>query len=324
MEFTQFGQTDLKVSKICFGTWQAGGDWGSVEEADNKAAIRKALELGINFFDTAQAYGFGASEKLLSEALKDELHNSRDKIVIATKGGLRKEGNQVLRDCSSKWLRQGLEDSLRFLNTDYIDIYQMHWPDPHTPFEETAKVLDEFVKEGKIRYVGVSNYDADQMAEFEKTRKIDALQPPYHLFRREIEKDILPYCQEHGIGVLVYGPMAHGLLTGSLTPDWKFSEDDWRSKSKLFQGESFRKNLEVVNKLQKFAEERGHTVAQLAVAWTLANPVVDVAIVGARRPKHIEGTAAAAEFHLPEADLQQIEEIMRGAVPVGGPSPEGM
>ena len=322
MRYTRFGQTDLEVSRVCFGTWQGGGQWGSIEERDLEAAIRRALDLGINFFDTAQAYGFGAAERLLGKALEPEIKNHRDEIVLATKGGLRKEGGRP-RDSSPEWLRQGLEDSLRFLGTDYIDLYQVHWPDHDTPFEETAGFLDEMVKEGKIRYVGVSNFDTTEMAEFERTRKIDGLQPPYHLFRRDIEEEILPYCVEHGIGVLVYGPLAHGLLSGKMSPDQEFSEGDWRSQSDLFQGENFRKNLETVEELEKFAQERGHTVAQLAVAWTLANPAVDVAIVGARRPDQIEGTAPAAEFDLSEDDLREIENIMRDAVMVGGPSPEG-
>jgi aryl-alcohol dehydrogenase-like predicted oxidoreductase len=160
------------------------------------------------------------------------------------------------------------------------------------------------------------------MAEFEKTRKIDGLQPPYHLFRRDIEEEILPYCEEHGIGVLVYGPLAHGLLSGKMSPDQEFAEGDWRGQSELFQGENFRRNLETVEELRRFAEERGHTVVQLAVAWTLANPAVDVAIVGARRPDQIEGTAPAAEFDLSDEDLQEIENIMQDAIAVGGPSPE--
>ncbi len=322
MRYTRFGRTDLEVSRVCYGTWQGGGDWGSVEERDLEATIRRALDLGVNFFDTAQAYGFGVAEQLLGRALEPEIKNRRDEIILATKGGLRMEGNQILRDSSPEWLRQGLEDSLRFLGTDYIDLYQVHWPDPNTPFEETAGVLDEMVREGKIRYVGVSNFDARQMAEFERTRKIDGLQPPYHLFRRDIEQEILPYCVEHGIGVLIYGPLAHGLLSGRMVPEQEFSEGDWRAQSDLFRGENFRRNLETVEELKRFAEERGHTVAQLAVAWTLANPAVDVAIVGARRPDQIEGTAPAAEFDLSEDDLREIESIMQGAVMVGGPSPE--
>jgi aryl-alcohol dehydrogenase-like predicted oxidoreductase len=322
VRYTRFGQTDLEVSRVCYGTWQGGGDWGSVEERDLEATIRRALDLGINFFDTAQAYGFGVAEQLLGRVLEPEIKNRRDEIVLATKGGLRMEGNQILRDSSPGWLRQGVEDSLRFLGTDYIDLYQVHWPDPNTPFEETAGILDEMVREGKIRYVGVSNFDAQQMAEFERTRKIDGLQPPYHLFRRDIEQEILPYCVEHGIGVLIYGPLAHGLLSGRMVPEQEFSEGDWRAQSDLFRGENFRRNLETVEELKRFAEERGHTVAQLAVAWTLANPAVDVAIVGARRPDQIEGTAPATEFDLSDDDLREIESIMQGAVMVGGPSPE--
>src|SRR5947208_2387590 len=234
MKYTQLGQTSLHVSTLSYGTWQFGGDWGSFEAREAQASIRQALELGITFFDTAQAYGFGISERVLGEALQPELRSWRDKIILATKGGLRMEGDKVVRDASAGWLRQGVEQSLRNLGVDYIDLYQVHWPDPNTPFVETAGALAQLVEEGKIRYVGVSNFDAEQMREFEKTRKIDTLQPPYHLFRREIEQDILPYCQEHGIGVLVYGPLAHGLLAGGYTPQTTFANDDWRSKSPDF------------------------------------------------------------------------------------------
>src|SRR5438105_12474979 len=318
MEYTQLGQTDLHVSRVAFGTWSFGGEWGPVQVDDGKAAIREALELGINFFDTAQAYGFGASEEMLGEALRPEIKARRHELVLATKGGLRKEGNQTVRDSSPAWLRQGVESSLRALGTDVIDLYQIHWPDPKTPFEETALALDQFVKEGKILYVGVSNFDASQMASFERTRKIDALQPPYHLFRRDIEEIILPYTLHHDIGVLIYGPLAHGLLTGKFTPATVFRADDWRSKSPLFEGETLRHNLGIVSELERFAEQREFPVGQLAIAWTLANPAVDVAIVGARNPSQIEQTAPAAEIHLGTADLGEIERIMQGAVPASG------
>jgi aryl-alcohol dehydrogenase-like predicted oxidoreductase len=322
MDYTRLGQTDLHVSRTGFGTWSFGGEWGPVQAEESKAAIRRALDLGINFFDTAQAYGFGASETILGEALRSEITSHRSSVVLATKGGLRKIGDELVRDASPAWLRQGVEASLRALGTDYIDLYQVHWPDPHIPFEETANALDALVKEGKIRYVGVSNFDASQMASFEQTRKIDTLQPPYHLFRRDIEKEILPYCEQHGIGVLIYGPLAHGLLTGTFTPSSVFAADDWRSKSQLFQGEMFRRNLDVVDQLRTFAEQRELPVGQLAIAWTLANPAVDVAIVGARTPRQIEQTAPAVDIHLRPEDLRDIEHIMRGSVPVGGPAPE--
>jgi aryl-alcohol dehydrogenase-like predicted oxidoreductase len=324
VRYTRFGQTDLEVSRICFGTWQVGGDWGAPEEGEQEAAMRRALELGINFFDTAQAYGFGASEQLLGKALEPEIKNHRDELVLATKGGLRMEGDRLLRDSSPEWLRQGVEDSLRFLGTEYIDLYQVHWPDFDTPFEETAGFLDELVEEGKIRYVGVSNFGVEEMVEFEKRRKIDSLQPPYPLVRRDVEEEILPYAAEHGIGILVYGPLAHGLLSGRMTPDQELGEDDWRAQSDIFRGENFQRNLEAVEQLKRFAEERNSTIVQLAIAWTLANPNVDVSIVGGRRPDHIEGAAPAAEFDLSDDDLREIENILRDAVPVGGPTPEGV
>ncbi len=327
MEYTQFGQTSLRISKISYGTWQFGGDWGHIESAQwdaGKATVQKALELGINFFDTAQAYGFGLAEKMLGEALQPYVKSLREDIVLATKGGLRMEGDKLLRDASARWLRQGVEQSLRNLGVDYIDLYQVHWPDPNTPFEETASALDQLVREGKIRYVGVSNYNAEQMKAFGKTRKLDALQPPYSLFRRDIEREILPYTQQHGIGVLVYGPLAHGLLAGLYTPQTTFAADDWRSKSEIFHGEIFQRNLAVVEQLKHLAEREGMTVAQLAIAWVLAQPAIDVAIVGAHTPAQLEQTASAGEMHLTQATLHEIERIMREAVPIGGPAPEGM
>src|SRR5216683_566146 len=327
MEYTQFGQTSLHVSKISYGTWQFGGDWGHIESAQwdaGKATVQKALELGINFFDTAQAYGFGLAERMLGEALQPYLKGLREDIVLATKGGLRMEGSTLLRDASAHWLRQGVEQSLRNLGVDYIDLYQVHWPDPNTPIEETASALDQLVHEGKIRYVGVSNYNVEQMKAFEQTRKLDALQPPYSLFRRDIEQDILPYTRQHGIGVLAYDPLAHGLLAGAFTPQTTFAADDWRSKSEFFHGENFQRNVAVVEHLKRLAAREGMTIAQLAIAWVLARPAIDVAIVGARNPEHLEQTALAGEMHLTQATLHEIERIMREAVPIGGPAPEGM
>jgi aryl-alcohol dehydrogenase-like predicted oxidoreductase len=169
----------------------------------------------------------------------------------------------------------------------------------------------------------VSNFSAGEMAEFERTLAVETLQPPYHLFRSEIEGDVLPWCQEHDVGVLAYGPLAHGLLSGRMDPDWRPAEDDWRGSAELFQGEQFRRALEVVDELKDFAEERGWTLAQLAVAWTLAHPAVDVSIVGARRPDHIEGTAPAGSMHLSKEDLAEVDRIMQPAAQVGGPTPEG-
>jgi aryl-alcohol dehydrogenase-like predicted oxidoreductase len=324
MQYSQLGDRGPKVSRIAFGNWSAGGDWGGVDRAGAMAAMRAALDLGITFFDTARAYGFGAAEELLGEALRPEIRSARESIVIATKGGLRDQGGLPARDSSPAALRRDLEASLRSLGVDYIDLYQVHWPDPATPIAETAQALDEFVREGKVRYVGVSNYDARQMTAFQQVRPIDALQPPYHLFRRDIEQSILPFAQEHGIGVLVYGPMSHGLLSGRMTETTTFAPDDWRSKSETFAGDAFRRNLGIVRRLEAFASERGTTVAQLAIAWTLANPAVDVAIVGARNPEQIRQTAPAADIQLSPQDLARIEQIVRDEIPVGGPAPEKM
>jgi aryl-alcohol dehydrogenase-like predicted oxidoreductase len=314
--------TGLQVSPIAFGTWQLGGEWGDFDESEAIAAIRHARELGINLFDTAQAYGFGASERLLGRALGDELNHHRDDVVIATKGGLRMTQEGLVRDSSAGWLRSGTEQSLRALGLDHIDLYQVHWPDPDVPLAETAGALEQLVEDGKIRHAGVSNYSTSQMAAFARTRPVETLQPAYHLFRREIEDDIAPYVLEHDIGVLVYGPLAHGLLTGTMDEHTTFADDDWRSRSPLFQGETFRRNLDTVRELDRFAREREHTVSQLAIAWTLAHPAVEVAIVGARRATHIEDSVGAADFELSDEDLAEIDHIMAGAVTVAGPSPE--
>jgi aryl-alcohol dehydrogenase-like predicted oxidoreductase len=249
MQYTQLGDHGPRVSRIAFGNWSAGGDWGRVDRDAAIAVTREALDLGINLFDTAHAYGFGAAEQLLGEALRLQIQSARESVVIATKGGLRDDDGQPVRDSSPAALRRDLESSLRSLGTDYVDIYQVHWPDPATPIATTAETLDEFVREGLVRFVGVSNYDTQQMAAFQRVRPIDTLQPPYHLFRREIEKTILPFAREHGIGVLIYGPMAHGLLSGRMTEETTFAADDWRSKSDLFAGETFRRNLAVVRDL---------------------------------------------------------------------------
>jgi len=323
MDYIQLGLHGPRVSRIAFGNWSAGGDWGTFDRSAAIAAARQALDLGINFFDTARGYGFGVAEELLGEALAPEIRSARDSIVIATKGGLRLDADgQLTRDSSARALREDLEASLRAIGTDHVDLYQVHWPDPAKPMAETAEALDAFVREGKVRYVGVSNFSARQMAEFQRTRPLDALQPPYHLFRRDIEESILQYTAEHGIGVLVYGPMAHGLLTGWMSEQTTFADGDWRANSPVFRGDEFRRNLAIVRQLQAFADSERMTVAQLAIAWTLSHPAVHVAIVGARNPEQIIATAPAADLRMSARRLELIDEIIRDEVPVGGPSPE--
>ena len=325
MNRVTLGRTGLRVTRVAFGTWQLGGDWGDYDEREAIAAIRQARALGVNLFDSAQAYGFGVAERLLGEALHDELRAHREEIVLATKGGLRMDSEQgLVRDCSPAWLRQGVEGSLRNLGVERIDLYQVHWPDPNTPFAQTGEALDELREEGKIAHVGVSNFSAAQIAELERFCPVEAVQPPYHLFRREVERDVLPYAREHDLGVLVYGPLAHGLLTGAMDADTTFAKDDWRSGSDLFVGETFARNLQTVAELEAFARERGCSVSRLAIAWTLANPAVQVAIVGARSAAHIEDSLSALELELSERELGEIDAIMAGSVPVAGPTPEGV
>jgi aryl-alcohol dehydrogenase-like predicted oxidoreductase len=325
MQTTTLGMTGLTVSRICFGTWQLGGDWGSFDEQKAIDAIRHARELGINFFDTAQAYGFGASERLLGAALADDLAHRRHEVVIATKGGLRIDPERgLVRDSSPEWLRKGVDSSLRELGVDRIDLYQVHWPDPQVPFRETAEALQELVEQGKIAHAGVSNFSPAQMDELAATRPVETVQPPYHLFSREAERDVLPYAREHDIGVLIYGPLAHGLLTGAYDESATFPEDDWRRGSPLFQGQALRRNVAVVRDLAQLASARGIEVSQLAIAWTLANPAVHVAIVGARSRSHIAAAVQAADVALGDADLAEIDRIMESAVAAPGPSPESV
>jgi aryl-alcohol dehydrogenase-like predicted oxidoreductase len=322
MRDVRLGRTDLQVSTIAFGTWAFGGEWGAVDVDAATATIDRALDLGITFFDTAQAYGFGESERILADALWARVR--REDVMVATKGGLRKEGDRLVRDASAGWLCQGVEESLHNLRTDYIDLYQLHWPDPRTPAADTGAVLAELMAEGKIRHVGVSNYDPAQMEDLRHFVDVQTLQPPYHLFRRQIEADVLPYCDEHDLGVLIYGPLAHGLLSGTMSAQTTFAPDDWRSHSPDFTDEPFAANLAVVGELKAFAAERGISLPTLAVAWTLAHPAVDVAIVGARRPAHLDDSVAAADVKLEDEELWEIDGIMASALPVHGPSPEGM
>lgn len=321
MKQIRLGRSDLQVSRIAYGTWQLSGEWGPTDEDAAIAAMRHAADQGINFFDTAQGYGFGASERLLARALQGR---PRDQFVIATKGGLRPSPRGgVERDSSPDWIRRGVDDSLNALETDHIDLLQVHWPDPNTPIEDTARTLAELKAAGKIRHVGVSNFDAEQMETFSGVLPVETVQPPYHLFRREIEASILPYARAHDIGVLVYGPLAHGLLSGRMREDTQFAPDDWRSRSAVFYGEAYRRNLRVVAALQRFAEfELGTTVSRLAIAWTLANPAVQVAIVGTRAPSHVDDAIAAADLSLDDHAMRRIGEIVRDEVAVGGPSPE--
>jgi aryl-alcohol dehydrogenase-like predicted oxidoreductase len=322
MRNVRLGKTGLEVSVLAFGTWSFGGDWGAFDADEAKKTIGRALDIGINFFDTAQAYGFGESERLLADALWSRV--PRDRVVVATKGGLRKDGDTVHRDASARWLREGVEASLRNLRTDYIDLYQVHWPDLKTPAEETGRVLADLVREGKIRHAGVSNYSPRQMTDLAQYGPVETDQPPYHMFHRDIEAELLPYAERNDIGVLVYGPLAHGVLSGTMTPATTFPAGDWRGSSADFKGQKFARDLEVVDRLKQYAAAHEITMPQLAIAWTISNPGVDVAIVGARHPEHLNDPAAAADMHLSSSDRDELNEILANAVEIVGPAPEAM
>jgi aryl-alcohol dehydrogenase-like predicted oxidoreductase len=321
MQQVTLGRSGLMVSRLAFGTWQLGGDWGPTDTAAAMDAVRRATDEGVTFFDTAQAYGFGQSEQLLSAALRCI---PREQVVIATKGGLRPTDGSLVRDASACWIREGVDASLRALGTDYIDLYQLHWPDPATPFDATGEALAGLRAEGKIRHVGISNFDVEQMEAFEVALPVETLQSPYNLFRGDIEAEVLPYTEAHDIGVLVCAPLAHGLLSGSLGPDTRLARDDWRSRSPMFRGETYERNLRVVAGLGALATELGFTLPQLAIGWTLANPAVHVAIVGTRDRDHVDAALAASAIDLGDEVMQRIDALMVGAVPVAGPSPEGM
>ena len=307
MDYRQLGRTDLNVSTITFGCWAMGGHmWGEVDDTNSIAAVRRALELGINFYDTADIYGFGHSEEVLAEALGSR----RDEVLIATKGTVRhEEPRGFWNDSSRAWLLQACDDSLRRLKTDRIDLYQLHWPDADTPIEESMGALRELIDAGKIRYAGVSNYNVQQMTECLKHLDIVSLQPPYSLVQRQVEQEILPFCLEHHLGVLAYSPMYRGLLTGKFTAEATFGEDDLRAHDGNFQGEQLRKNLARVEKLKAMAAEYGKTVAQLALAWVLSHPAMTVALCGAKKPSQIEESAGAAGWTLTPDERARVEEL---------------
>ncbi|MBE3599362.1 MAG: aldo/keto reductase [Limnochordaceae bacterium] len=312
MEYTILDGTGIRVSRVALGTWAIGGWlWGGTDVGDAVRAIHEALDMGITTIDTAAVYGFGLSEEIVARALAEK-KVARDQVVIATKCGMEWDDKEnVWRNSSPSRIRKEVEESLRRLRVETIDIYQVHWPDPKTPIAETAEVFVQLQREGKIRALGVSNYDVQQMDEWRKVAPLHSNQPPYSLFDRRIEADVLPYCRQHGIGVLAYSPLARGLLTGKFTEATTFPPGDSRADEPRFQGEAFRRNLRKVEQLKSLAAELGKTVAQLAVRWVLDQPGVTVALWGARRPGQIAEAAGVAGWTLTDDVRRKIEAIMR-------------
>ncbi len=318
----QLGTTGPEVSRIALGTWQFGGKWGDFVEADARHLIRSAFDQGVTFIDTARAYGFGRAERIVGEALRSVIDTRRDEVVIATKGGISTTPDGHVRDNSATALRVGLEESLRWLSIDHVDVFFLHWADPKVAISDTARTVAEFVAEGKVRYVGLSNHSPDQITEFAEILPVSVVQSPYSLFRRGIERELLEYCSARGIGVVTYGALVQGLLSGRIGKETVFPPDDWRVTSRIFSGPGFENNVTVVEELGEIAAEFGIGLPELAVAWVLSNPAVGCAIFGARQDRHLPAMYRAASLTLEAELLQQIEAAVQRATPVGGPSPE--
>ena len=313
MERRGLGRNGPEVTTVGFGAWAAGGPWkagwGPQSDEDSIAAIRRSLEMGMNWIDTAAIYGLGHSEEVVGQAIRGF---EREDILLFTKcGRVPDETGTPHGNLRPESIRREAEASLRRLGTDTIDLYQIHWPDNETgtPVEESWQAMAALQDAGKVRYLGVSNFDTALMARCEPIRHIDSLQPPYSLLRRDAESHVLPWCREHGIGVIVYSPMASGLLSGSFDIA-RVAPDDWRRRSPQFQEPQLSQNLAFVERLRPLAKRRAKTVGNLAVAWTLAHPAVTAAIVGARNPAQVEENAGAMGWGLTEDEKSEIEAAL--------------
>ncbi len=316
METRRLGNSDLQITRVGYGAWAVGGGgwqfgWGPQDDDDSVAAIHRSLELGVNWVDTAAVYGLGHSEEVVARALRDW---KGPRPLVFTKCAMRwdKDG-RVTKVHSAESIRQECEDSLRRLHVDVIDLYQIHWPpeDNGPGVEESWRTMAALQKEGKVRWIGVSNYDVPQLQRCEKIAPVTSLQPPYSLIRRQIENEILPHCERRGIGVIAYSPMASGLLTGAMTRERiaKFPEDDWRKNSSEFREPKLSKNLELVERLKKVAARYKATPGAIAIAWTLRLPAVTGAIVGARNAKQAEEVMRAGAIKLSPQDIAEIEGV---------------
>jgi aryl-alcohol dehydrogenase-like predicted oxidoreductase len=318
MELTSIPGTSLKVSPVAIGTWAIGGSmWGGTDEAQSVATIRVAFEHGINVVDTAPVYGFGRSEEIVGKAIAEG--RLRSQVVIATKAGLEWDGGRVFRNASRTRILREVEDSLRRLRTNYIDIYQVHWPDPLVLIEETADAMHALLKQGKIRAIGVSNFSVLQMERFRRVAPLHVLQPPYNLFERGIEADLLPYCQENKISTFGYGALCRGLLSGRMKTSTVFDGDDLRRSDPKFVKPRFAQYVAAVQKLDRLAQERyDRRVIHLAVRWMLDQGIT-TALWGARRPAQLRSVDDVTGWSLDASAKAEINRILRETItdPVG-------
>jgi aryl-alcohol dehydrogenase-like predicted oxidoreductase len=319
METTTIPGIDLNVSRIGLGTWAIGGwMWGGTDDRESIRTIHAALAEGINLLDSAPVYGFGHSEEIVGQAITQL--GCRDKVIIATKVGLQWLKGLVLRNASRARILKEVDDSLRRLQTSYIDIYQVHWPDPGIPVEETAETMNQLYREGKIRAIGVSNYSPADMDRFRSVAPLHLAQPPYNLFERQSEGDVLPYLRENNIIALTYGSLCRGLLSGRMSADTVFQGDDLRKKDPKFRPPNYAQYLRAVERLDQFAQEHyGKCVLDLAVRWVLDQPGVTVALWGARRPAQVSAVNAIEGWKLDASALRAIDRILRETIlnPVG-------
>jgi aryl-alcohol dehydrogenase-like predicted oxidoreductase len=318
MELADIPGTPLKVSRIAIGTWAIGGwMWGGTDEAQSVSTIRAALEHGINLIDTAPVYGFGRSEEIVGKAIAQD--GLRARVMIATKAGLEWKDGRVFRNASRARILQEVEDSLRRLQTDHIDIYQVHWPDPLVAIEETAEAMHTLFRRGTIRAIGVSNFSVAQMERFRTVAPLHVLQPPYNMFERAIEADLVPYCRKHGIATLGYGALCRGLLSGRMRPSTIFGGDDLRRNDPKFRAPRFAQHLAAVQELDRLAQERfGKHVIHLAVRWMLDQGIT-TALWGARRPDQLQAVDEVMGWHLDAAAKAEIDRILHATIrdPVG-------
>ncbi|MDP9480671.1 MAG: aldo/keto reductase [Actinomycetota bacterium] len=313
MRKVRFGRTELEITPVGFGAWAIGGTgwrgaWGHQDDDEAVGAIRRAVELGINWVDTAAVYGLGHSEELVARAL--EGFPDADRPYVFTKCSLVwDENGEVHNVLKRDSIRRECEESLRRLQVEVIDLYQIHWPIPDEEIEEGWSALAELKEEGKVRHIGVSNFDVSQMERANEIAPVETLQPPYNMLGRDVEEEILPYCGENDIGVIVYSPMRSGLLTGKMTHErvQNMPSDDWRRGADDFREPKLSRNLELVERLAKIGERHGKSPAEVAIAWTLRHPAVTAAIVGGRRPDQVDGTIGAADFRLSEEEIAEVE-----------------
>lgn len=313
MKTRQLGTSDLHITPIGFGTWAIGGGewiggWGSQDDRDSISAIRRALDSGINWIDTAPAYGLGRSERVVAEALRGRSQRP----YIFTKCAIRwRDDRSVYNDLRAASVREEVENSLRRLEVDTIDLYQVHWPDPEPQIEEAWTTLAELQREGKLRYLGVSNFNVAQMQRVQAIAPVTSLQPPYSLIKPAVEDEILPFVQAHNIGVIVYSPMMSGLLSGTMTRERiaTMPKDDWRRRDAEFNEPKLSHNLALTETLRIIGARHGRSAGEVAIAWTLRHPAVTGAIVGARRPDQVDGITGAGEFRLHATEIAEIEQV---------------